>query len=74
MGDVKAKAGIFCYPLRGARGFVVRLLELTRTFEQGGGSGTQRTKAFWQFGQTVDADIQLGIDTIRRPFHRLQTI
>jgi hypothetical protein len=27
MGEVKAKAAIFCYPLRGARGFVVRLLE-----------------------------------------------
>jgi len=52
----------------------MRLLELTRTFKQGGGSGTQRTKAFWQFGQAVDADIQLGIDAICRPFHRLQTI
>ena len=30
MGEVKAKAGIFCYPLRGARGFVVRLLESRR--------------------------------------------
>jgi hypothetical protein len=27
MGEVKAKAAIFCYPLLGARGFVVRLLE-----------------------------------------------
>jgi hypothetical protein len=56
------------------QGFVVRLLKLTRTFKQGGGSGTQRTKAFWQFGQTVNSDIQLGIDTVSRPFHRLQTI
>jgi hypothetical protein len=27
MGEVKAKAAIFCYPLRGGRGFVVRTLE-----------------------------------------------
>jgi hypothetical protein len=56
------------------QGFVVRLLELTGTFKQGGGSGAQRTETLWQLGQPVDADIQLGIDAIRGPFHRLQTI
>jgi hypothetical protein len=30
MKGFKAKAGIFCYPLRGSRGFVVRLLESRR--------------------------------------------
>jgi hypothetical protein len=56
------------------QGFVVRLLKLTRTFKQGGGSGTERTKAFWQFGQTINPYIQLCIDAICCPFHGLQPI